>query len=48
MLTPPQAGDTGISGIEPALTESLAAAALLCGREFVGVCLMVQKAGPLF
>lgn len=33
---------------EPALAESLAAAPLLCGREFVGVCLMVQKAGQLF
>lgn len=32
----------------PALTESLAAAALLCGREFVGVYLMVQKTGQLF
>lgn len=47
--TLPQAGDKGISGVaEPALTESLAAAPLVCGREFVGVCLMVQKAGQLF
>lgn len=44
--TLPQAGDKGISRVaEPALTESLAAASLVCGREFVGVCLMVQKAG---
>lgn len=35
-------------GAEPALTESLAAAPLLCGLEFVGVCSMVQKAGQLF
>lgn len=33
---------------EPALTESLAASSLLCGREFVGVCLMVQKATNYF
>lgn len=41
-----QAGDKGISSVaEPALAESLAAASLVCAREFVGVCLMVQKAG---